>query len=998
MADVPLQLVEALAERYEVEREVGAGGMATVYLARDLKHGRQVAIKVLRPEYAQAIGPERFLREIEIAASIAHPHVLPLHDSGRAGGFLYYVMPFIEGESLRERLSRQGRLPVSEARRLFRQIVDALGAAHEKGVVHRDVKPENVLLAAGHALVADFGVARALSEAPGAPKLTTVGVAMGTPQYMAPEQALGEPSTDHRADLFAAAAIAYEMLTGVPPFEAGNTRAVFTALLTHDPEPPHTLRDAVPEALSTLVMRCLEKEPARRPQSANEVLAALDTMVTPEQTASASPLLRTKNRRQAAVFTGVALVAALAFSGWRWVERLNTVRWARQEALPEVLRLLDANQITDAAELALRAEEVLGADPVLAPLWPRLVSPFRVTSEPAGAEISFRPYDGEGGWQVLGTTPFETEHFPVGAYRFRMELERFEPVEVVRSLIPTNLVVEFENSGFAYMNDPSYVVQAQMNPVGMAADDMVAVSGGLYGSIPVLGFNPIAPHPIPAYRIDRTEVTNEAYRAFVEAGGYQDAARWTDPFVRAGEVVPWEIAIVSFQDATGRPGPAQWVLGEPPRGSDMQPVGGVSWYEASAYCRWRNRRLPTLFHWARATFPSSDVWIPFNTRLSRASNFDGQGPAEVASYPSLGVSGAYDLAGNVREWVSTPSGSGRYLLGGAWSDPIYWAHDSHAASPWQREPTDGFRCAEFPEGDPPEHLQIGFDYPPQDLTRRGVMSDEVFQARLNSTRYDRTRPLSATVESTTELDWGATRQWVSIDAANGDRMSVRLHFPTDLEPPFQPVIFFGGGNWIRSAEMEDPQPPLPELIGTGRVLVEPVFDGTFDRNDGRTTARLFGEGQGQLLTSWVHDLGRTIDYLAERPDLDHDAVAYMGLSLGATLASSLLPFESRLRAAVLYSGGLPVLSPQAALDRRTALAARIAIPILMLGGENDFHVPSTHQRALFDAFGTRDEDKIQRIYDSGHWPLPMGDVIRETVDFLDRYASPAGANQGGSAP
>ena len=185
MADVLERLKVALADRYTIDHEIGRGGMATVYLAEDLKHHRKVAIKVLRPELSAALGPERFLREIEIAANLTHPHILPLHDSGEADGFLYYVMPHIEGESLRDKLAHEGELPIGEAVRILRDIVDALSEAHDKGVVHRDIKPDNVMLSGRHALVTDFGVAKAVSEATGRDKLTTAGIALGTPTYMA---------------------------------------------------------------------------------------------------------------------------------------------------------------------------------------------------------------------------------------------------------------------------------------------------------------------------------------------------------------------------------------------------------------------------------------------------------------------------------------------------------------------------------------------------------------------------------------------------------------------------------------------------------------------------------------------------------------------------------------------------------------------------------------------------------------------------------------------
>jgi eukaryotic-like serine/threonine-protein kinase len=211
--------------------------MATVYLAEDLRHHRQVAVKVLRPELAATLGPERFLQEIETAARLQHPHILPVHDSGEAGGFLYYVMPYVEGESLRARLARQGELPIHDAVKALVEVTDALAYAHGRGVVHRDIKPDNVMLSGRHALVMDFGVAKAVSEATGRQQLTTAGVALGTPAYMAPEQAAAEPHLDHRVDLYALGAMGYELVAGRPPFTGRSSQEVLAAHMTQRPEP-----------------------------------------------------------------------------------------------------------------------------------------------------------------------------------------------------------------------------------------------------------------------------------------------------------------------------------------------------------------------------------------------------------------------------------------------------------------------------------------------------------------------------------------------------------------------------------------------------------------------------------------------------------------------------------------------------------------------------------------------------------------------------------------
>ena len=275
------RLRRAMAARYPIERELGAGGMATVYLAEDRKHRRQVAVKVLRPELAAAVGTDRFLREIGIAARLHHPHILPLYDSGETEGFLYYVMPYIEGESLRGRLTREGKLPIPEVVQIAREVSDALAYAHAQGVVHRDIKPDNVMLSGRHALVMDFGVAKAVSEAAGANQLTTAGVSIGTPTYMAPEQAAGDPQIDGRADLYALGVLTYELLAGRPPFTGATPQAVLVAHMTQTPEPVTAHRPMIPPGLARVVMRCLAKNAEERWQSADDLLAQLESADTP---------------------------------------------------------------------------------------------------------------------------------------------------------------------------------------------------------------------------------------------------------------------------------------------------------------------------------------------------------------------------------------------------------------------------------------------------------------------------------------------------------------------------------------------------------------------------------------------------------------------------------------------------------------------------------------------------------------------------------------------
>jgi len=315
--DLLPQLQSALGDDYRFEKELGGGGMSRVYIALELGLSRRVVVKVLPPELGAGVNVDRFRRETQLAASLQHPHIVPLLTAGAAGDLLYYTMPFIEGESLRARLARERDLPVRDALRILRDVADALGYAHGRGVVHRDIKPDNVLLSGGHALVADFGIAKALSQSGGASGLTSVGVAIGTPTYMAPEQAAGDPNVDHRADIYSFGAMAYEMLAGRPPFSGLSPHQVLAAHVTEPIEPVSKHRPQLPRAVAELVMWCLEKNPADRPQSAAELVPVLEGMATP----TGGTISVRFGRRRAFPWTRAAMVGgtALVLAGVAWL-------------------------------------------------------------------------------------------------------------------------------------------------------------------------------------------------------------------------------------------------------------------------------------------------------------------------------------------------------------------------------------------------------------------------------------------------------------------------------------------------------------------------------------------------------------------------------------------------------------------------------------------------------------------------------------------------------
>ncbi|NIQ57194.1 MAG: protein kinase, partial [Gammaproteobacteria bacterium] len=314
MSDPRSRLNEALAGRYVIEREIGAGGMATVFLARDVRHERDVALKVLDPELGAFLGSERFLAEIGTTASLQHPHILPLFDSGEADGFLFYVMPFVEGETLRDRLAREGQLPIDDALAIVREVADGLAWAHRAGVVHRDIKPGNILLAGGHATVADFGIARGVQQA-GGERLTQTGTIVGTPTYMSPEQAAGDAEVDGRSDLYSLACVLYEMLAGEPPFSGPSPASILTKKVTQPPPTVRVLRDTAPAWLDAALTRALARSPADRFATAEEFAAALTgsegTATEPAPTSASASAARSRTRS----IRIVAAVAAAALLG-----------------------------------------------------------------------------------------------------------------------------------------------------------------------------------------------------------------------------------------------------------------------------------------------------------------------------------------------------------------------------------------------------------------------------------------------------------------------------------------------------------------------------------------------------------------------------------------------------------------------------------------------------------------------------------------------------------
>jgi formylglycine-generating enzyme required for sulfatase activity/dienelactone hydrolase len=973
MADVRADLEQALAGRYRVDRELGSGGMATVYLAEDLKHHRPIALKVLKPELAAVLGPERFLREIELAARLTHPHILPLHDSGNADGFLYYTMPYVEGESLRDRLRREKQLPVEDALQISREVADALSYAHAHGVIHRDIKPENILLESGHAVVADFGIARAIDQA-GGEQLTATGMALGTPAYMSPEQAAGSKDLDGRSDIYALGCVLYEMLAGQTPFTGPTLESLIQQHLTA--EPPHItgIRPAVPAHVAATLDRALAKTPADRFSTAMQYAQALappgPTVLPPRSpgrhdSRQAGVRVRRSSATVRYLLPGAAaitlLVVAASVTG---LFGRRSQRWVRERGLPELRQLVDRGVLDSGYVLAREMEKTGAGGPELAALWGDLADSVTFESEPAGADVYRKAYAAvHAEWEFLGTTPLTVVHFPRGISRIRIVRAGYREFERVCCTQPV-VVVRLQPS-----NGP----------------DVVFVEGQ---TINLEGFAELSsetPVDLSPFLIDRLEVTNQAYRAFVVAGGYRRPEYWGRPFVREGRVIGWEQAMAYFVDATGKPGPSTWEIGDYPPGEGELPVVGVRWYEAMAYAKFTGRDLPTIFHWLAAARRTCCEIIPL-------SNLDGKAPAAVGQFRGVSDAGLLDVAGNAREWVYNARGDERFIMGGGWNDPAFAFVSEFTMDPFDRSPSNGFRLATFLDT---SNLSIARrkvvrlfrDY----RTERPV-SNDIFSIYRRQFWYDH-RPLNAVVEaSDTTPDW--IREHITFDAAYGSgRMALYLYLPRTTARPLQTVMFFPGSSAIGLRSIDDYRTSgFDFLVKAGRVVAFPVYQGTFRRGDRPSyTDQDESNSYREHVVQWGKDLARSIDYLETRPDLAADRLAYFGHSWGARLGGILLAVEPRIKVAVLRLGGFNFTPTQPEVDPLNYVT-RIKVPVLMLNARYDVVFPlETSARPMFDLLGTPAQHKRHVISDNrqvllawGH-DVPRTTLITETLAWYDRY-------------
>ena len=936
---------------YEILGRIGAGGMGEVYKARDTRLKRIVAIKVMRDCNAGEQERLRFLQEARAASALSHPNIVQIYELGSIARCDYIVMEFIEGQTLAQRMAA-GALGVHEVLDYAGQIAAALAAAHATRIVHRDIKPANIIVTGEGVLkILDFGLAKIeyvispTDNTVTAGPVTNANTIMGTAAYMSPEQAEGK-AVDARSDIFSTGATLYEMFCGRRAFDGDSAMNVLSKVLRESPPQLRTLRPEIPKEAERIVAKCLEKDPQARYETGSELLRDLKGIVGPSAAIAAS------RWRIGALAAGLVIVTALA--GWL-LYRNSLARWSRNEALPQIRSMVEKDDLTEAFELTKTALSYTPDDPDLKQLWFHVAMPVSLNTTPPGAQVSYRPYGGKSSWKRVGITPLKNVLMPWSYMSVRIEKQGWETLEIAAAL------AIFESN-------------IALTPLGQLPEGMVAVPENSSWANPSISSG----MQLPDYFLDKYEVTNKQFKKFINEGGYRDRKHWPQPFRRYDQDLQFDQAMLQFRDATGRQAPAGWELGAFPANQPDFPVSGVSWYEAVAYCQSVGKSLPTVPHWKRA------AGFGIFAHILLHSNFKNAGPAPVGANSGVSPFGAFDMAGNVKEWLWNSVDDRRAILGGGWNEPSYMFDDADAQDPFTRGVAYGFRCAKYPVAIPPAALDP-IKKNTRDYSKERPVDDKTFETFQKAFAYDKT-PLEAKtdyVDDTAEL-W--RKEKVSFRTVYGERMSGYLYLPRNAKPPYQTVILApsGGARFLRSSETGIHPQDFSYLLQTGRAVFHPVFKGTYERRLADDAGPVV---QRDAKFQFAKDTFQSIDYLESRPEIDHTRIGYYGTSFGAWLGIFPLAFETRLKAAVLNGCGLLTIPLPPEVDIFN-FAPRVRLPVLMLNGKYDFAYSLEEQtKPLFRLLGTPGQDKKQSLFDGGH-VFPVQGTISETLAWYDRYLGP----------
>ncbi len=683
-------------------------------------------------------------------------------------------------------------------------------------------------------------------------------------------------------------------------------------------------------------------------------ICPVEVMDAGSQTSGQSGPVPVKPRtRVVSVVAAIALLAlGVASIGWWRIHEEQ--RWLQDVALPEIQQLLETDRF--AAWVQLRqARERMPGHPALEQLWLDLTLPVSLQSEPPGATVEVSDYSGHAStWVALGQAPLADVRLPLMQMRFRLTLDGYQPLEAAPSVLP--------------VAEPF-----QLHRPGEAPPDMVRVPGGRVHYLEHV-------REVPGFWLDRYEVSNRDYLAFIVAGGYEDPGLWRHPVLEDGRTLPFESLVERFVDQSGVPGPSTWALGIYPDGEADHPVEGLSWYEAAAYAEFVGKQLPTAFHWYRAAGLGTLPLANFSDVLGR-SNFSGRGATAVGELGGLGPYGTYDMAGNVAEWTANSAGELRHINGGSWVSNNYRFSDPDAQDPLARRPGFGIRLMK--QNSPVDPALLGDVKFTSDPVPEPV-DDATFALYRRQFDYD-PLPLDARVERVDDRHDEWRREYVSFTSAyGGERMYAQLLLPRQQRPPYQVVVHYPGGDALLLDDSAEAGLNQVELfLRSGRAVIYPVYAGTFERRDWVATGPASWR---DLLVAQVRDLRRSLDYLEARDDINSDAILLHGLSYGGVRAPFALAVEDRIRAAILISVGYYLRDGQAPGVQLQDYLPRIDMPVLVINGRDDFTFPLiTSQEPFFEMLGSATGQKRHLIRDWGHIPPYDRELVQAQLDWADRW-------------
>jgi serine/threonine protein kinase/dienelactone hydrolase len=1011
--------------RYKLLAVLGEGGMGIVYLAEQTDPiKREVALKIIKPGMDSRMVLARFEAEQQALALLEHPHIARVYDAGLApSGRSYFVMEYVKGIPITEHCDKY-RLTIHQRLRLFLHVCQAVQYAHQKGIIHRDLKPSNILVAIHDQQmipkVIDFGVARATgTPLTGRTLHTEQGQIIGTPEYMSPEQAeMTNQDIDTRSDIYSMGVILYELLTGVLPFESDSLRQgpdkLRQIIREHDPKTPRArlstltreictkiakrrkiddavLRRILQSDLEWIVMKCLEKDRTRRYDTTKDLASDIKHHLNNEPVAARPPsmiyrlgkLLRRKKKFFRSAAAAVATICVLSLMVVWFSHRQARNNWARDKFLPRIEQLVESGWVNyaEAYQTAMEAKKYIPRDAGLVEAFSKVTVNISIKTNPPDVRVYIKRYKSpESEWQYLGLSPINDTQLPVGFFRWKFEKEGYE---TVYAAVPT-FELDLTKRNYIIPND----IERTLDKKGTIPSGMVRVKGqGQIGD----------------FFVDKYEVTNSQFKTFVDEGGYRKREYWKQTFIKGGIEMTWENAVKQFVDSTGKPGPSTWQDGRFPEAKENHPVSGVSWYEAQAYAEFLGKSLPTATHWQMAAGGMSEVlqWMGFNTLLGPMSNFDVKGTAAVGSCPGMSAHGAYDLAGNVREWCSNETPKGRIVRGGAWNDATYLFSSRSQAPAFDRSPKNGFRCVLYIN----RQKVPSFAFAPAELRQardfynETPVSDLVFQAYKEQFDYDKT-DLEPNLVWKSEKSEHWNQEKVTFNAAyQNERITAYLFLPKKATPPYQTVIYVPSSASVaqRSSRNLDTYLEfrffLAPLVKNGRAVLYPVYKGTFERGSDELFAIHGGGGTqyshqyADFFVKLVKDFRRCIDYLQQdRPDIDGQRLAYCGFSWGANYGAVIPAIDKRLGASILAVGGMPGNS-RPHVDGIN-YACRVQVPTLMLNGKYDLNVRyETRVKPMYDLLGTPPSKKELKLYDTDHF-IPRDELIKETLKWLDRYLGP----------